>query len=130
MTMSFTVNSSNLLYRTTVILTVLHLLNSPASCVDPQRPPSVSLEVKGLITEEKTRLGSTPPTCHNKCNECHPCIAVQVPTLPERNRYPPSFGRTNPMGYLESSPSAGGRKFANYKPLCWKCRCGSRLFNP
>ncbi|KAG8373383.1 hypothetical protein BUALT_Bualt11G0018700 [Buddleja alternifolia] len=33
----------------------------------------------GLLVEEKTRLGSTPPRCHNKCNQCHPCMAVQVP---------------------------------------------------
>ncbi|KAF8411439.1 hypothetical protein HHK36_003988 [Tetracentron sinense] len=114
----------HLLYTTTIVITVLHLL-SPASCVDQKQ---LSVAPQGLLMEDKTRLGSAPPSCHNKCNQCHPCMAVQVPTLPIRDRVEPGLGRTIPLD-LESSPSTTG-EYSNYKPLGWKCRCGDRLFNP
>ncbi|KAK6923387.1 hypothetical protein RJ641_011691 [Dillenia turbinata] len=93
------------------------------------------------LFEEKTRLGSTPPSCHNKCNECHPCLAVQVPTPPGQNRFQPGSDRFIPKKY-ESSPSSSSAaaaaaaesnintRFSNYKPLGWKCRCGNRFYNP
>ncbi|KAL5556273.1 hypothetical protein UlMin_038509 [Ulmus minor] len=74
----------------------------------------------GLLFEEKTRLGSTPPSCHNKCNSCHPCMAVQVPTLPR----PAQPGSTRTVFFFDLS------KYSNYKPLGWKCRCGNHFFNP
>ncbi|KAK8473807.1 hypothetical protein PHAVU_001G253101 [Phaseolus vulgaris] len=77
--------------------------------------------------EEKNRLGSMPPTCHNKCNQCHPCMAVQVPSLSRNNRVHP----------VSISPSAAmqsfflqGNRYSNYKPLSWKCHCGDQFFNP
>ncbi|KAL5556069.1 hypothetical protein UlMin_038305 [Ulmus minor] len=78
------------------------------------------LWIKGLLFEEKTRLGSTPPSCHNKCNSCHPCMAVQVPTLPR----PAQPGSTRTVFFFDLS------KYSNYKPLGWKCRCGNHFFNP
>ncbi|TKY60260.1 EPIDERMAL PATTERNING FACTOR protein 1 [Spatholobus suberectus] len=39
-------------------------------------------------------LGSIPPSCHNKCNDCHPCMAVQVPTLPSHDSNPPDLTKT------------------------------------
>ncbi|OAY33427.1 hypothetical protein MANES_13G095400v8 [Manihot esculenta] len=48
-------------------------------------PPASSFHqqlARGFLFEDKTRLGSRPPSCHNKCNGCHPCMAVQVPTVP------------------------------------------------
>ncbi|KAJ4953706.1 hypothetical protein NE237_030538 [Protea cynaroides] len=126
--MAKNVVSSDLLHPISLILVItLHLLLSPASCVDQQLS---SLSHQGLLIEDKTRLGSIPPSCHNKCNECHPCTAVQVPTtLPIHDRVQPGQGRTEPME-LVSSPSTTPAKYANYKPLGWKCRCGNRLFNP
>ncbi|KAL1536740.1 hypothetical protein AAHA92_29340 [Salvia divinorum] len=75
------------------------------------------------VGAEKTRLGSTPPSCHNKCNQCHPCMAVQVPTLP-------SHSRVGPADYFGSSPSSAGNRYSNYKPLGWKCRCGGHFYSP
>ncbi|KAK1415881.1 hypothetical protein QVD17_31669 [Tagetes erecta] len=86
------------------------------------------LHIRGLLYEEKTRLGSTPPSCHNKCNLCHPCMAVQVPTLPGHNRVKPGGNRVKPMDYYDEPPS--GNMHSNYKPLGWKCRCGGHLYNP
>ncbi|GAA0150164.1 hypothetical protein Leryth_006442 [Lithospermum erythrorhizon] len=84
---------------------------------------------QGLLVEEKTRLGSTPPSCHNKCNQCHPCMAVQVPTMPSHNRLPPLYGRSkNLLDYYYSSPSSN--RYSNYKPLGWKCRCDGHIYNP
>lgn len=85
--------------------------------------------------EEKTRLGSTPPSCHNKCNQCHPCMAVQVPSLTTRNgRVQPGLSRkgtVDPLDYYDlTTPSPVGNKYSNYKPLGWKCRCRNHFYNP
>ncbi|WJX39726.1 hypothetical protein P8452_27246 [Trifolium repens] len=55
---------------------ILHLLLCPVSCFNQAQS---AIPPRGLLFEEKNRLGSAPPTCHNKCNQCHPCMAVQVP---------------------------------------------------
>ncbi|KAL5992487.1 hypothetical protein ACLOJK_013406 [Asimina triloba] len=77
-----------------------------------------------LLLDEKTRLGSTPPSCHSRCDECNPCTAVQVPTVPAHNRGEPGLGRAFRFGF--SSPLISN-KYPNYKPLGWKCRCGDRV---
>ncbi|GMY11387.1 EPIDERMAL PATTERNING FACTOR-like protein 1 [Fagus crenata] len=105
---------------------------SPVSCFnqqqqEQQQPPSSHRVIKGLMFEEKNRLGSTPPSCHNKCNECHPCMAVQVPTMPSHVPVQPGLTRltqTNPTEFFDPSPQT------NYKPLGWKCRCQDHIFNP
>lgn len=89
--------------------------------------------VQGLLMEEKTRLGSTPPSCYNKCNGCHPCTAVKVPTSPSLRRDQPpmthqSKGRRPIPGAISEHDSFSGD--TNYKPLGWKCCCKGRLYNP
>ncbi|XP_066323706.1 EPIDERMAL PATTERNING FACTOR-like protein 3 [Miscanthus floridulus] len=59
----------------------------------------------GAGAEEKARLGSRPPSCRGKCNECSPCAAVQVPALATTT-------------------------LSNYKPMGWKCQCRDRLYQP
>ncbi|KAL6277221.1 hypothetical protein ACE6H2_020822 [Prunus campanulata] len=86
--------------------------------------------VKGLLFEEKTRLGSTPPSCHNKCNQCYPCMAVQVPTIPSHDRVEPGMTRSFPMMFFDPSHPGSNNKYSNYKPLGWKCHCGDHFFNP
>ncbi|KAL0342912.1 UNVERIFIED_CONTAM: EPIDERMAL PATTERNING FACTOR-like protein 1 [Sesamum calycinum] len=113
---------------TSIALAILALffLLSSAHCFHYKHPAD---SLKGLVVVgEKTRLGSTPPSCHNKCNECHPCMAVQVPTLPSHNRIPP---QERPVDY-EAGPStsSAGNRYSNYKPLGWKCRCGGHFYNP
>ncbi|KAB2094204.1 hypothetical protein ES319_A02G140600v1 [Gossypium barbadense] len=94
--------------------------------------PTSSL-VQGLYFEDKTRLGSTPPSCHNRCNGCHPCKAVQVPTTPLLSHYhqfqPPGSSKaiTNPMEVFYPS---SGSQYSNYKPLGWKCHCDDQFYNP
>ncbi|XP_022752032.1 EPIDERMAL PATTERNING FACTOR-like protein 1 isoform X1 [Durio zibethinus] len=149
--------SLSLYISTLVISLCFHLLLSPASSFRQPQPPNspdwVSIEAPALSLfpmftcslinltmvlvlgfqqvpsfEEKTRLGSTPPSCHNKCNGCHPCMAVQVPTLPSHDRFQPGLSKaiTNSMQFFDPS----GNQYSNYKPLGWKCRCGDRFYNP
>ncbi|KAI4378736.1 hypothetical protein MLD38_016174 [Melastoma candidum] len=93
-----------------------------------------------LTLQEKSRLGSTPPSCHNKCNICHPCMAVQVPSTPFQKSRAASSGdavvdekpsssraTTTTSGsiseYIDPSPS-------NNKPVGWKCSCGNHFYDP
>ncbi|KAL7104375.1 hypothetical protein ACP275_08G240400 [Erythranthe tilingii] len=111
----------------------LFFLLSTSYCLIHNQP---SHSLRGLVVAEKTRLGSRPPSCHNKCNQCHPCMAVQVPTLPSHNRVGPQeevvMAAAAQLEYFDSSPAAsgGGNRYSNYKPLGWKCRCDGHLFNP
>ncbi|KAM7276029.1 hypothetical protein ACFE04_017895 [Oxalis oulophora] len=95
----------------------------------PPPPPAVAAgAVLVSSMEEKIRLGSTPPSCHNKCNACHPCMAVQVPTTPGHDdRLQPNDHHqlsSKPSLFYDPTPSG------NYKPLGWKCHCGNHFYNP
>lgn len=97
----------------------------------PVFPSSDPPRVQGLLMEQKTRLGSTPPSCYNKCNGCHPCTAVKVPTSPSLRRNQPRMtykGRRPIPGAISEHDSFSGE--TNYKPLGWKCCCKGRLYNP
>lgn len=89
--------------------------------------------VQGLLFEEKNRLGSAPPTCHNKCNQCHPCMAVQVPShehvQPGHTHSAASNSAMEDGFFLQDSGNTNNR-YSNYKPLSWKCHCGDHFFNP
>ncbi|CAA0838165.1 EPIDERMAL PATTERNING FACTOR-like protein 1 [Striga hermonthica] len=101
-------------------------MNIPESAVRLQ-----IAQVKRYFGPCKARLGSTPPSCHNKCNQCHPCMAVQVPTMPGHERVEP--GREKLADYFDAPPappSSAGNRYSNYKPLGWKCRCGGHFYNP
>uniref|UniRef100_A0A7C9DZ12 Epidermal patterning factor-like protein n=1 Tax=Opuntia streptacantha TaxID=393608 RepID=A0A7C9DZ12_OPUST len=96
----------------------------------PGFPSSDPPWVQGSLMQEKTRLGSTPPSCYNKCDGCHPCTAVKVPASPGLHRVQLSPSRSERQSYgviseYDSFPGA-----TNYKPLGWKCRCKDRLYNP
>ncbi|KAK4772314.1 hypothetical protein SAY86_014089 [Trapa natans] len=86
-----------------------------------------------LAMEEKARLGSTPPSCYNKCNGCHPCKAVQVPAAPFSLHGKGSISHrsvsTEPEDSLDPFRTEGDG-YSNYKPLGWKCCCRNHLFNP
>ncbi|OEL18055.1 hypothetical protein BAE44_0020927 [Dichanthelium oligosanthes] len=72
------------------------------------------------LAEDKSRLGSTPPSCHNRCSACNPCTPVQVTTVP-------GLGRS---ARVTDDTVAGFSRYSNYKPLGWKCRCDGRLYDP
>ncbi|KAF8018476.1 hypothetical protein BT93_H3380 [Corymbia citriodora subsp. variegata] len=122
---SSTTLSRSVLIRTAAPLLLFLLLLLP--------PPSFSRQ--GPSFEEKTRLGSTPPSCHSKCNGCHPCMAVQVPSLlaaagrEKKKKKQRREEASRPAEFVDPSPASPGR-YSNYKPLGWKCRCRNHLFNP
>ncbi|KAK7318632.1 hypothetical protein RJT34_03335 [Clitoria ternatea] len=109
-----------------IIVFLLHLLSQVSSSF--QSHPSISK--RDLLFEEKNRLGSIPPSCHNKCNDCHPCMAVQVPTLPSHGSVPPDLTKSTAAMESFVDPSPKGNRYSNYKPLGWKCHCGDHFFNP
>ncbi|XP_073119978.1 EPIDERMAL PATTERNING FACTOR-like protein 1 [Henckelia pumila] len=117
-----------------LIIIIIHLfLLCPAYCLSYK--PHWNTFENIVVEEEKTRLGSTPPSCHNKCNQCHPCMAVQMPTVPNHNGIQPAAAaaQSRPLYYFESSPgasSSAGNRYSNYKPLGWKCRCDGHFYNP
>ncbi|KAG6773524.1 hypothetical protein POTOM_020806 [Populus tomentosa] len=108
----------------------IYFLLYPVSCFDQHLQPPTSPH-KGIAFEGKARLGSTPPSCHSKCNGCHPCIAVQVPALPSQNQpvQEGSAKRTRSVDEFFDSYPAGNR-FPDYRPLGWKCRCADHFYNP
>ncbi|CAK8578780.1 unnamed protein product [Lathyrus sativus] len=101
-----------------IILLLHHFLHPASSAIHQPRE---------LLYEEKNKLGSIPPSCHSKCNECHPCMAVQVPSLPN----PSHLTKTSSMKkWLTPSLQGTNNRYSNYKPLGWKCHCGDHFFNP
>jgi hypothetical protein len=74
----------------------------------------LSFELQNLV-EDKSCLGSRPPSCHNRCSARNPCTPVQVTTIP---------------GAGDAVVVAGFSRYSNYKPLGWKCGCAGRLYDP
>ncbi|XP_021897425.1 EPIDERMAL PATTERNING FACTOR-like protein 1 [Carica papaya] len=133
-------NSVLSIYTKTITFSIILLLLSPvlgSLTHDHLQPPPSPRE---LLIEDKTRLGSTPPSCHNKCNGCHPCMAVQVPSnLPSENRVEAAGSNRKTMNKamqfldqpsMASADRSSNNKYSNYKPLGWKCRCGDHFYNP
>ncbi|KAL3505024.1 hypothetical protein ACH5RR_034865 [Cinchona calisaya] len=88
--------------------------------------------VKGLeanhkkVVMERSLIGSRPPRCERRCSSrsCggggH-CEAVQVPIVPSKNQQQTTIFTTT---------YSRGDDISNYKPMCWKCKCGDFIFNP
>ncbi|CAN8299034.1 unnamed protein product [Cochlearia groenlandica] len=111
------------------LLLIVFLSPKVSSFLPPVQPPN-SPQVASL-SEDKARLGSRPPSCHNRCNGCHPCMPTQVPTLPSRTR----FTRVDPFsgGFVRPPPSSLTNvldQYSNYKPMGWKCHCNGHFYNP
>ncbi|KAJ0008226.1 hypothetical protein Pint_28977 [Pistacia integerrima] len=67
---------------------------------------------KNINEEAYSKIGSTPPSCAQKCYGCHPCEAIQVPITGEHKK------------------SHLGIQYANYEPEGWKCKCGPSFHSP
>ncbi|WOK92175.1 EPIDERMAL PATTERNING FACTOR-like protein 1 [Canna indica] len=109
--------SHDILLTVSFLFTLLNLLLPASSSLDD----SLLSSSEGMLVEDKARLGSAPPNCHNRCNKCTPCSAVQDPTSPAQPKL-----QVPPMD--DSFPE--DKLYSNYKPLGWKCCCGNRLYNP
>ncbi|KAI4982124.1 hypothetical protein ZWY2020_022616 [Hordeum vulgare] len=103
------------------------LLGAATTTSSRTTPPMLSAFQN--LAEDKSRLGSTPPSCHNRCNACNPCKPVQVTTtLPVGSSGPSTASRGSSSGGADEV--AASVQYSNYKPLGWKCRCAGRLYNP
>ncbi|XP_049404215.1 EPIDERMAL PATTERNING FACTOR-like protein 1 isoform X2 [Solanum stenotomum] len=58
-------------------LILLVLLSPNSYSLNPNYKHETLDSTKDVLVEEKSRLGSMPPSCYNKCNQCHPCRAIQ-----------------------------------------------------
>ncbi|XP_047046592.1 uncharacterized protein LOC124651573 [Lolium rigidum] len=112
----------------------LLLVPAAASRPSPLFSSSTGGMAAGKEEEEKVRLGSSPPNCRNKCYECSPCVAVQVPSLSAPSRPAATTARA---GAGDVVAARGGVPLppplvtlSEYKPLWWKCQCRDRLYEP
>ncbi|XP_057469243.1 EPIDERMAL PATTERNING FACTOR-like protein 2 [Actinidia eriantha] len=90
-----------------------------------------SLGMEDVVAASARRLiGSRPPRCEIRCRSCGHCEAIQVPIVPLIKNH----GRTaDHYHHLSSTPtvaSSRGDDISNYKPICWKCKCGDFIFDP
>ncbi|KAL8494663.1 hypothetical protein ACS0TY_025485 [Phlomoides rotata] len=74
-----------------------------------------AVRMRGLI-------GSRPPRCDGRCRNCGRCEAVQVPIAGSIKKL-----LEQEIRRIEYSRGDG---LSNYKPMCWKCKCGDLFFNP
>ncbi|KAF7008524.1 hypothetical protein CFC21_023266 [Triticum aestivum] len=91
-----------------------------------RRGEMMKMERSGLI-------GSRPPRCERVCMSCGHCEAVQVPIVPQDHKQ--RAGREHHDAASDISAAMlttyrvnGG--ISDYKPLSWKCRCGSMILDP
>ncbi|KAL8476854.1 hypothetical protein ACS0TY_029234 [Phlomoides rotata] len=99
-----------------ILVISTRLFNAQGRKLGPT-PPDYSKEEK---TRWRVRIGSRPPRCERRCDSCGHCEAIQVPTNPP------------PRTKNATSVVINGRDYgnSNYKPMSWKCKCGSLFFNP
>ncbi|XP_004289378.1 PREDICTED: EPIDERMAL PATTERNING FACTOR-like protein 2-like [Fragaria vesca subsp. vesca] len=74
----------------------------------------------------RAQIGSRPPKCEGMCSSCGPCEAIQVP-----NNFQAKPGKRNSSTVVSTIAYARGNEYSsNYKPMSWKCKCGTIIFNP
>ncbi|KAL3812301.1 hypothetical protein ACJIZ3_013569 [Penstemon smallii] len=74
------------------------------------------------MKSNNSMIGSMPPRCDEKCKSCGHCEAIQVPIVPSKAK-----ARRKSIYFYAFSR---GDDISNYKPMCWKCKCGDFIFNP
>nr|KYP47779.1 hypothetical protein KK1_030543 [Cajanus cajan] len=80
-----------------------NMATSPSPAPESIAPASLSPQEE---RKGNPRLGSFPATCQTKCNQCKPCVPVEVTirTMEEEEN--------------------------QYYPIAWKCMCQSNIFSP
>ncbi|XP_059636426.1 EPIDERMAL PATTERNING FACTOR-like protein 2 [Cornus florida] len=87
-------------------------------------------EVKVVVVVRAMLIGSRPPRCERRCRYCGHCEAIQVPVAPQLLVKPGYTRRHYFSSALPSMAYSRGDDISNYKPMCWKCKCGDLIFNP
>ncbi|KAH7850514.1 hypothetical protein Vadar_034221 [Vaccinium darrowii] len=88
-------------------------------------PKKIMEEKKVMVGVGRRRvlIGSRPPRCDRRCSSCGHCEAIQVPIVP-------LLKTPNNMHAIPTITSSRGDYVSNYKPICWKCKCGNFIFDP
>ncbi|CAI9111038.1 OLC1v1011171C1 [Oldenlandia corymbosa var. corymbosa] len=76
-----------------------------------------------------SKIGSRPPRCDRRCNNCGHCEAIQVPTNPQIKDGHKNLRNSSAVSTITYA-GGGGSDYSNYKPMSWKCKCGDLIFNP
>ncbi|OEL15090.1 hypothetical protein BAE44_0023891 [Dichanthelium oligosanthes] len=95
-------------------------------------------ETRGDVKGRRALIGSRPPRCERVCMSCGHCEAVQVPIVPQDRRQKRAATTATAAADQErvvTAVSAAAFTYrvdgiTNYKPLSWKCRCGSTILDP
>ncbi|XBJ01554.1 hypothetical protein VPH35_021184 [Triticum aestivum] len=90
------------------------------------RGEMMKMERRGLI-------GSRPPRCESVCMSCGHCKAVQVPIVPQDHKQRAGREHHDAASDIDAAMLAaykGNGGISDYKPLRWKCRCGSIILDP
>ncbi|ONK74540.1 uncharacterized protein A4U43_C03F7420 [Asparagus officinalis] len=80
------------------------------------RRPAAKGEGEGMVMS--SMIGSRPPRCERRCISCGHCEAIQVPVAPQK------------VEHFSNVINSRSEDTSNYKPMNWKCKCGSRILNP
>ncbi|KAL2499542.1 EPIDERMAL PATTERNING FACTOR-like protein 2 [Abeliophyllum distichum] len=83
-----------------------------------------SKTVNGEKSILRGQIGSRPPRCERRCSSCAHCEAIQVPTNPQTRSGIKNSTTASTIAYARTDDNS------NYKPMSWKCKCGSLIFNP
>ncbi|KAI8550151.1 hypothetical protein RHMOL_Rhmol06G0082400 [Rhododendron molle] len=89
------------------------------------REEKVVVSVAG-VGRRRALIGSRPPRCDRRCSSCGHCEAIQVPIVPLLRNH----NNMHATPIRSSIASSRGEYISNYKPICWKCKCGDFIFDP
>ncbi|MED6199453.1 hypothetical protein PIB30_076119 [Stylosanthes scabra] len=109
-----------LLHGLIKFLTVLFIFSLLSILLPTSDGSSVLIFNKSIMVESK--VGSSPPTCVNKCMNCKPCMA----TLVSSNNNDPIGKNKKKDHFIKSSHGDDD----TYYLLHWKCKCGNKLYQP
>ncbi|XP_059461552.1 EPIDERMAL PATTERNING FACTOR-like protein 2 [Corylus avellana] len=88
------------------------------------QPAQKGIEEMEVARMVRTQIGSRPPRCERRCSHCGHCEAVQVPIATQVKT------QSQRRSHFSAAYSSRGDDISNYKPMCWKCKCGDLIFNP
>ncbi|XP_062204512.1 EPIDERMAL PATTERNING FACTOR-like protein 2 [Phragmites australis] len=125
-----------------VLLTLALLQITTTHATGRAQAAAITQETMGVGSMMRSMVGSRPPSCEGRCLWCggRRCEAVQVPITPQELQMKKrGQGHGHGRGGPRSRGAGGGSHslkpssyddHSNYKPLSWRCKCGSVLLNP
>ncbi|CAJ1973935.1 unnamed protein product [Sphenostylis stenocarpa] len=119
-------------YRQTLVCLILFAIvfTAKARAISSDRIEAAQKYTKKWepMVMAKPQIGSRPPKCEKRCSTCEHCEAVQVPVVPQLQSHRSHY--LSAKATIVVTYSSRGDDLSNYKPMCWKCKCGDYLYNP